>query len=76
MAATTPTVSLDDGGAKAVTNSISSDAGTNSDTASKTRLFIRIPPRRALTTVASVQQESGAEPVVVSLFWSLALAVI
>lgn len=75
VVATTATASWADRGAKIITNPISSYAGTDSNTASKTRLFIRIPPRRVLTTVASVQQES-AEPVVVCLFWSFALAVI
>ena len=75
MVATTATTWADRD-AETITHTICGNAGTNSDTASKTKLFIRIPPRRVLTTAASVQQERSAEPVVVRLFWILALAVI
>ena len=65
-----------DRGAKTITDPICGNAGTNSNMASKMKLFIRIPPWCMLTPVTSVQLERSAEPVVVRLFWSLALAVI
>ena len=63
------TTTRGDRGDKAATNlTLNNAAGSD---APKTRLVIRIPPRRALATAAAVQQERGAQPVVspAALHW-------